>query len=344
MCVLLGYTPTRWKECKIVFIPKPGKGSYQTAKAWRPILLTNYLLKGLDKLCCWHMDEKIELNPIHTRQHGFRTDRNTDTSISNVVNYIETHIHRERHVLAVFLDIQTAFDTIDPKQVKKALLFHGGDPTLIKWYYNYITHRNLHIEVKGSQAKLSSNTGFPQGGVCSAKFGIVAFNEAIQILNTHEVYGNGFADDCVALIGGSNTEQMMMSRMQEVVNSLEAWGKEIGLSFNALKTEVIMFSKATSIVKHLPNRLIIGNHRVPFGFKAKYLGVTLDSKLTWQPHINNAINRAKQYLYVLRKAISKKWGPKPKYLKWAYNAIVLPRLTYGCLSWGNAVSTKNYGK
>ena len=44
---------------------------------------------------------------------------------------------------------------------------------------------------------------------------------------------------------------------------------------------------------------------------------------------------------MLRKAISKKWGPKPKYLKWAYSAIVLPRLTYGCLAWGNAVTTKN---
>ena len=51
ICVLLGYTPTRWKECKIVFIPKPGKGSYQVAKAWRPISLTNYLLKALEKMC-----------------------------------------------------------------------------------------------------------------------------------------------------------------------------------------------------------------------------------------------------------------------------------------------------
>ena len=42
---------------------------------------------------------------------------------------------------------------------------------------------------------------------------------------------------------------------------------------------------------------------------------------------------------MLRKAISKKWGPKPKFLKWAYNAIVLPRLTYGCLAWGNAINT-----
>ena len=102
------------------------------------------------------MDETIELNPIHTRQNGFITDRNTDTHISNVVNYIEKHIHREQHVLAVFLDIQAAFDKIDPKQINKALLLHGVDSTLIKWYYHYITHRNLHKEVKGSQAKLST--------------------------------------------------------------------------------------------------------------------------------------------------------------------------------------------
>ena len=87
-CVLLGYTPTRWKECKIVFIPILGKGYY--------------FPKALEKLCCWHIDEKIGLNPIHTRQHGLR---NTDTSISNVVNNIETHIHHEQHVLAVFLDL-----------------------------------------------------------------------------------------------------------------------------------------------------------------------------------------------------------------------------------------------
>ena len=130
--------------------------------------------------------------------------------------------------------------------------------------------------------------GFPQGGVCSAKFWIVAFNEAIHIIYTHGVYGNGFADDIAALIGGSNKDQIM-SRMQKLVNSLETRGKKIGLSFDALKTEVIRFSKATIIVKLLPNRLIIRNHKVPFGFKAKYLGITLDSKLTWLPHINNAI-------------------------------------------------------
>ena len=50
-CILLGYTPTRWKECKVVLIPKPGKDTYDAAKSWRPISLTNYLLKTLENIC-----------------------------------------------------------------------------------------------------------------------------------------------------------------------------------------------------------------------------------------------------------------------------------------------------
>ena len=92
-------------------------------------------------------------------QHRFRMDRYTDTPMSYVVNYIETDIHLEQHVLAIFLVIQPAFNTIDLKQVKKALLCHNEDRTLIKWYNNYLTHRNPNIEVKGSHTKLS--TGFP---------------------------------------------------------------------------------------------------------------------------------------------------------------------------------------
>ena len=42
--LLLEFTPTKWKECRMIFIPKPGKPSYKIAKAWRPISLTNLSL------------------------------------------------------------------------------------------------------------------------------------------------------------------------------------------------------------------------------------------------------------------------------------------------------------
>ena len=46
--LLLEFTSTKWKECKMIFIPKPRKPAYKIAKAWSPISLTNYLLKGLE--------------------------------------------------------------------------------------------------------------------------------------------------------------------------------------------------------------------------------------------------------------------------------------------------------
>ena len=64
------------------------------------------------------------------------------------------------------------------------------------------------------------------------KIWIITFDKAIKIINSHGAFGNGFADDCVTMIGGMNLN-LMMSRIQKVVNKLEEWGKSAGLKFNA---------------------------------------------------------------------------------------------------------------
>ena len=65
-CILLKFTPTTWKDTRVIFIPKPGKENYNKAKSFRPISLSNYLLKGLERLLGWHMKEKLIENPIHS--------------------------------------------------------------------------------------------------------------------------------------------------------------------------------------------------------------------------------------------------------------------------------------
>ena len=52
-------------------------------------------------------------------------------------------------------------------------------------------------------------TGIPQGGVCRAKFWIIAYNSTMKKLNSHGVTRFGFADDSCTLIGGTNLNQMM---------------------------------------------------------------------------------------------------------------------------------------
>ena len=124
-------------------IPKQGKDSYQEAKSFRPISLSNYLLKRLEKLLVEQMDLALEDHPIHKNQHGFQRGLSSETAISKTVNYIEKHINSGREGQGVFLDIQAAFDTICPKHIKASLLKHGADPDVAEFYYNYITHRHL---------------------------------------------------------------------------------------------------------------------------------------------------------------------------------------------------------
>ena len=104
-CINLQYTPKHWKESKVVFIPKPGKSDYTDPKAFRPISLSNYLLKGLERLANWRMEVALAMNPVHDKQHGFRPDRSTETAISSTVSYIQQHLFKRQHCLGVFLDL-----------------------------------------------------------------------------------------------------------------------------------------------------------------------------------------------------------------------------------------------
>ena len=75
---------------------------------------------------------------------------------------------------------------------------------MVKWYYNYLTHRNLQAEIGGFKGEVTIDTGFPQGGVCSAKFWIIAFNKAVEIINQWNTVGQGFADDLCMLKAGKD--------------------------------------------------------------------------------------------------------------------------------------------
>jgi len=49
-CIAKSYIPQVWRHARVLFLPKPGKIDYTTAKAFRPISLTSFLLKGLENV------------------------------------------------------------------------------------------------------------------------------------------------------------------------------------------------------------------------------------------------------------------------------------------------------
>ena len=83
--------------------------------------------------------------------------------------------------------VQTAFDSITHEHIKATLLKHGCHPDVVSWYYKLLIHRNLKKANENLEHEITTNLGFPQGGVCNTKFWKIAFDEAAKILNS-----NGF--------------------------------------------------------------------------------------------------------------------------------------------------------
>lgn len=59
-----GYTPRIWREMKLVFIPKAGKDDYASPKSFRPITLSNFLLKGLERVVLWQLETGTLREPL----------------------------------------------------------------------------------------------------------------------------------------------------------------------------------------------------------------------------------------------------------------------------------------
>ena len=151
------------------------------------------------------------------------------------------------------------------------------------------------------------------------------------MINTYNIEGNGYADDCSALYGGPRLD-IAINRLQKMLDSLTAWGRRCGLKFNPDKSVAVVFTRRQ---KTPPKALVIDGKEIAYKQEVKYLGVTLDSKLHWKAHINDKVHKAKRFISHVAQITRKNWGPKPKLMRWAYLGIVRPMMCYGAMIWGH---------
>jgi hypothetical protein len=100
----------------------------------------------------------------------------------------------------------------------------------------------------------------------------------------------------------------------------------------------VVFTNKRSSSYQTPEGLEIYGQEIPFPKTAKYLGVTLDDKLSRKPHIENKIKKAKRTLMDIRSVIGKSWGPSPECTKWSWTGVIRPALTYGAIVWSRTAS------
>ena len=126
--------------------------------------------------------------------------------------------------------------------------------------------------------------------------------------------------------------------MQNMLDTLVAWGLTCGLHFNPQKTVAMVFSRSKKVFDQL---LVINDRQIPFSDSVKYLDLTLDKKLYWHLHMQDKIKKGKAFLMKITNVAREMWGPNPYLMRWAYTCVVRPMVIYACMIWAPALE-RNY--
>ena len=124
--------------------------------------------------------------------------------------------------------------------------------------------------------------------------------------------------------------------LQYDLTNLENWFAANKLSLNTLKTFGMKFwHSPISNTKEL--NLTLNQTSIPLVSSTKFLGVTIDNKLTWTEHINNIITKI---------SVNKNLIGRSRNLlsiqakKCIYYAHIYSHLAYTVTVWGNSVTSK----
>ena len=121
--------------------------------------------------------------------------------------------------------------------------------------------------------------GCPQEGVLSPHLWCLVVNELLARLNKGDVYSQGYADD-ICLLAVGKFPNTISGLIQWALNTMEVWCDELGLLVNPDKTGLIIFMRRRKLLGFFEPRLFgTTSYRT---MSVKYLGVILDSLLTWK--------------------------------------------------------------
>ena len=342
----LSHTPEQWRNSTGIFLPKPGKADYYKPKSYRTITLCPVPLKWMERIILWHMEVDLKVySKISKKQFGFKRGYSTTAAVHKIVRSLEMAILNKGMALGTFLDIEGAFDNVSFYAIKRALNLNCSSSAVNQWIMSMIHNRKITVELQGSKKEIPIKRGCPQGGILSPFLWNLVINELFDYTRNRIPNDlQGFADD-LALVSivtapkrpDGTTQGFDADTLREVtqksLNSINQWCKQCGLKLSQLKTHCVMFTNRRNWSFSMP--LKVDGNEIEMKQSTKFLGLTLDSKLLWNDHIEDVCKKSKGILMQCRKAVGPTWGFRPATMRWIYEAVVRPMISYGSNIWIN---------
>ena len=328
-----GCCPDLLKLAKVIPIYKKDDPAQVTN--YRPISLLPCISKILEKIVYKRLESFLSLNKILTpAQFGFRKKFSTDFAITKLLDKVVNSLSEKKHIVALFMDLSKAFDTIDHDILLHKLYNYGIRGIVWSWIKSYLSNRQQYVSIDDIRSPVSLiNCGVPQGSILGPLLFLIYINDIVNSSPTLSFIL--FADDTNILLSHKNLRELVNVMNSELEN-VSSWFKCNKLSLNISKTHIMHFQTNRRNVD-FPQNITIDN--IPLDKKeyVKFLGITIDRHLSWGQHVNNVTSSVAKGIGILYKL--KHFLPE-KSLIMIYNALILPYISYCNIAWGNCSKTR----
>jgi hypothetical protein len=116
--------------------------------------------------------------------------------------------------------------------------------------------------------------------------------------------------------------------VQRHLNEIGRWANEWRININVEKTKAVIFSKRTRL--QLPV-LELHEEDIEYVPSCPYLGVILDRRMNWKPHVEVPRGKAHGSLTALSQLLRSSLSSRDKLL--LYKTPIRPTMTYAALAW-----------
>ncbi|GBP90788.1 Putative 115 kDa protein in type-1 retrotransposable element R1DM [Eumeta japonica] len=277
----------------------------------------------------WHIMPKLQ-----ARQYGFMPQRGTEDSLYDLMTHIYNELSLKKIILMVSLDIEGAFDNAWWPAIRNQLLAHKCPVNLYGMVMGYLRDREVVVRYAGGESRRMTSKGCIQGSIAGPTFWNLVLDSLLQELGDLGVYVQAFADDVVLMFSGQSAS-VLEAEANRALAHVSGWGDRNKLRFAPSKTNAMVLTKK---LKFDVPTICMGHTTIALVDEIRLLGLTIDKRLTFVPHVSKACKKAANIYKGIARAAKATWGLSPEIVRTIYVAVIEPIVMYASCAWAPAAS------
>ena len=292
-----GKVPCKFKIARVIPVYK--KGSMSLVSNYRPISLLSIFNRLLEKLMYNRLISYFnKINVLSDNQFGFRKNHSTFHTLILIVDKIQRAMEEGNYSCGVFIDLSKAFDTLNHNILLGKLERYGIRGIAKDCFASYLYNREHFVSIGNIVSdKRPISCDVPQGSVLGPHLFLIYVNDIANCSNLFDFHM--FADD-TNLLYSNKSLKTLESKINTHLVHVNTWLACNKLSLNIDKTNYVIFHPPQ---KKLPFhiQILINNKIVKQEKIIKYLGIFIDSHLSWKTHILHISKKVSRGIGVLSK-------------------------------------------